>query len=105
MDGRIPELSLKRHAAEPSGVLFGSDGRQLTFERPATVVFRNCHEQFIVAWVEMDRGFVVKAECAERIISAVREGILSRKDRFAVQINHNVVAVADFEDFLTPIYR
>jgi len=65
MDGRIPELSLKRHAAEPSGVLFGSDGRQLTFERPATVVFRNRYEQFIVAWVEMNMGFIVKAERTE----------------------------------------
>src|SRR5258708_32711507 len=33
------------NAVEPSGVLFGSDGRQLTFECPATVLFRNRYEQ------------------------------------------------------------
>jgi len=44
----------------------------------------------------MDMGFVVKAERAERIITAVREGILPRENRLSVQVDDNVVAVADF---------
>jgi hypothetical protein len=50
-----------RHPA----VLFGWDRRQLTFECPATVVFSDSYEQFVVARVEMNMGLVVEAECTE----------------------------------------
>ena len=80
-------------------LLFGSEGKQLALECPATVVFRDCDEQFVVAWVEMDMGLVAETECTERVIIAVRQGILPRENRLSVQVDHDVVAVADFEDF------
>ena len=55
---------------EPTA-LFESDRRQLTFECPAAVIFRDSNDQFVVAWVEMDTGLVVKAERTERVISTV----------------------------------
>lgn len=64
-----PRLSLGKRL-EPTA-LFESDRRQLTFECPAAVIFRDSDEQFVVAWVEMDTGLVVKAERTERVISAV----------------------------------
>ena len=53
----------------------------------------------------MDMGLVVEAECTERVIVAVRQGILPPKNRLSIQINDYVVAVADFEDFLTALHR
>jgi hypothetical protein len=53
----------------------------------------------------MDMGLVVEAECTERVIIAVRQGILPRKNRLSVQVDHYIVAVTDFENFLIALYR
>src|ERR1700761_4904259 len=50
----------------------------------------------------MDMGLVVQAECTERVIIAVRQGILPRKNRLSVQVDDNVVAVADFLRIFSP---
>src|SRR5215470_11623473 len=52
----------------------------------------------------MDLGLVVETERAERVIGAVRHGILSREDWLAVQVDHYVVAVTDFEGFLFTLH-
>ena len=48
----------------------------------------------------MDIGLIVHAECPERSIIAIRQSVLPREDFFAIKVNDDVIAVANFEEFL-----
>jgi len=48
---------------------------------------------------------VVKSELTERIVTAIRQSVLSRKDRLPIQVSDYIIAISQSKDLFLSGHR